>query len=202
MRPKRSRAAGAGADAPAGRCRAGLHGGGRPQQHERNFCFAGCEMQPLAQLEVEPCRERAGDRRRHARVQGFLHGPQRLLVVAGLDQDQASRIETEAGEAVTVRAAEAIERARRADEQQRSALRHAADERREETEGSGHVAFGLRARPRAGPAGRPPCGRCASSAGRPKGRARVPGRTPSIRGSRRRSSSRTSARFRYGMTRY
>ena len=39
--------------------------------------------------------DRAGDRRRRAGAQGFLHRPQRLLVVAGLDQDQAGRIEAE-----------------------------------------------------------------------------------------------------------
>ena len=76
-------------------------------------------MQPLAGLEIELL-DRAADRGRYARAQRLLDGPQRLLVVLRLDQDQPGRIEAEMLEAVAVGAAVIGERARRGDEQQRA----------------------------------------------------------------------------------
>jgi hypothetical protein len=58
-------------------------------------------MQPLAQFQIELV-EDANDGGRHRRAQHLFHGPQGFFAMGGLDQDQAARIETERGEAVTI----------------------------------------------------------------------------------------------------
>jgi len=132
------------ADAPARRGGARVVRLRRPQQHERQAGVAGREMQPLAGLEIEPGRG-AGDRGRHARAQRLLHGPQRLLVVSRLDQDQPGRIEAELPEAVAMRTTVIGERAGRGDEQQWSRCGMKPREQRDEkAERGGRVAMLLR----------------------------------------------------------
>lgn len=97
------------------------------------------EMQPLAGLEVEPGPERACDRNRRSRAQGFLQGPECLRLIRSLDQDYASRIETEARETMSVEPAPMHISLGR--DQEPRAGEHAAEKRRHETEGGRHVRF-------------------------------------------------------------
>ena len=152
---------------------ASMAAGGRSSS-ERNFCFAGREMQPLARSEIEPRRERARDRRRHARVQRFLHRPQRLLVVAGLDQDHARRIETEASEAMTIRAADATSARGAVTSSTGLPCGHAAEQRRDETEGSGRVASASGRDLVQGPAGQAALRQMRVERGQAEGQGRVP----------------------------
>jgi hypothetical protein len=126
-------------DPPPRRRRARFHRTGWPQQQERKAGIAGDEMQPLACLEIESF-DRSRDSGRRGRAQGFLDGPKGLSLVRRFDQDHAGRIETEAVEAMTVRAAIPREATGRHDKQQRSAARYAAKKRRDEAEGGRHVA--------------------------------------------------------------
>ena len=104
-----------GADAPARRGGARLVGARGPQQPERQPGVARREMQPLAGLEVES--GGGADRGQRARAQRLLQGPERLLVVARLDQDQPGRIKAELLQAVAMRPAVIGERAMRGDEE-------------------------------------------------------------------------------------
>ena len=101
-------------------------------------------MQPLAGLEIELA-DRAADRGRHPRAQRFLHGPQGLLVVARLDQDQPGRIEAELLQPMAMRPAVIGERAMRGDEHQwPCGWRKPREQRDEKTECGGRVAMLLR----------------------------------------------------------
>ena len=99
-------------------------------------------MQSLTRLEIERV-DHAGDGGRSARAQRLLHGPQRLRRVCRLDQDHTGRIETESMETMTVRNSIAGKTADRQDEQERPAVRHAAQQRRDEAKGSRQVAVGF-----------------------------------------------------------
>jgi hypothetical protein len=77
-------------------------------------------VQSLARSEIK-LPDHARDGRRRSRVERFFHGPERLRVVWGLDQNHAGGIKTEAIEAMAVEAAEGCETAGRGDEEERGA---------------------------------------------------------------------------------
>ncbi len=56
-------------------------------------------MQPLTHFQLEPV-DYAGDRSRCCRAQGLLHGPQGVLPVGRLDQEEARWIEPEGAQAM------------------------------------------------------------------------------------------------------
>jgi hypothetical protein len=108
-------------------------------------------MQLLTGLEIEPF-DRARDRRRRTRAQGFLHRPEGLFLIRRVDQDHARRIDTETIEAVSMRAGEGrhlvdwqsshTHAMGRHDDQQRAAARHAAKKRGDEAERGWNIAVG------------------------------------------------------------
>ncbi len=111
-------------------------------------------MQPLAGLEIElvDCSRDGG---RGGRAQSLSHGPKGLFFVRRLDQNQAGRIEPEAIEAMAVRMAVLSKTASRHRQQQRRIPRHAAKQRREESEGGRHVAISFGRNLVQGPEGEP-----------------------------------------------
>jgi hypothetical protein len=130
------------ADAPA-RCRgACLQRWRRTQQEKRQARIAGGEMQPLAQFQIELV-DHPGDGGRRGRMQCLGHGPQGLLAVRRLDQDQARRIETEAADAMSGKTAVSTPCVVGHDHDDRIDPRQAGKNRHDETEGGGTRTFAL-----------------------------------------------------------
>lgn len=100
-------------------------------------------IEALARLEIELAAERGRDRRRPARADRFLRGPEGLGLVRGLDQREARRVEAEGVKARAVGAPAAGELLQGEDEQQGAGLaRHAPQQRQQEAEGGGQVGLG------------------------------------------------------------
>ena len=130
------------ADAPA-RCRCTcfqrLH---RPQQEKRQAGIHGGEMQLLAGLEIEFV-DHSRDGLRRGRTQGLRHGPQGFFAMRRLDHDQAVRIETEAVEAVSIKAAIFALLITWRDEDERVGLRQAGKTGHHEAEGGWQLGLSL-----------------------------------------------------------
>ncbi len=93
---------GSDADTPARRRRARFQLLRRPQHKERQARIHGGKLQPLAGFQIELIDD-AGDGGRRARTQRFLHGPERVFAMRGLDQKQTARIKSKRADAVAVR---------------------------------------------------------------------------------------------------
>lgn len=97
-------------------------------------------MQSLTGQKIELCPDRAGDGGRDTRAQRFFHGPERLLIVAGFDHDDAGGIEAETVQAMTVQASVRGGR----DEHHGTARRETAEQGGHETEGGRPIRLGRR----------------------------------------------------------
>lgn len=93
-------------DAPTG-CRHARTGCAHgPQQEEKKPGSFGRKVQPLARAQIAALGHDAGDSCGSRGAQRFLHRPQGLSFVLGLDQEEAGRIEAQTAEPMTIGASE------------------------------------------------------------------------------------------------
>src|ERR1700734_2387901 len=121
-------------DAPARRRGAGFERLRRPDEKQRQAGIARGELQFLAGLQIEPV-DHPDDRLWHTRMQSLRHGPEGFFPVRRLDQSDADRIEAEAVETMSAKAAMVALPIGRHDEEEGAARRQAAQPRHDETEG-------------------------------------------------------------------
>jgi hypothetical protein len=94
-----------GTDPPAGRRRTRLARAPRQsQQHSGDTVFGGGKRQTPAGGEIHPV-SLADHRRKAARPQALLHGPENVLFLGGRNEQQARRIEAETREPMAVKPA-------------------------------------------------------------------------------------------------
>ncbi len=117
--------------------------GRRPHEQQCAAGLAGRNLQPLARLEIQLDAEGARDGRGHARAQGFLGRPEGVLLVGGLDEDDAAGIEAERVEAMAEEARISDGTTRGEDEEKRGGARRAGEKRDQKSERGRHIGFGL-----------------------------------------------------------
>ena len=106
-----------GSDAPARRRRARFQNLRRPQQKERQSAIGGGKLQPLTGFQIGLV-DKARDGCDRARMQRFLHRPQRVLAVCRFRQDQPVRRKPQSIEPMTMRPAVIAQAISREDEEE------------------------------------------------------------------------------------
>lgn len=118
-------------------------GSRRPHEQQCAAGLAGRNLKALARLEVQLDAEGARDGRGHARAQGFLGRPEGILLVGGLDEDDAAGVEAKRVEAVAEEARIPEGSTRGEDEDKRGGARRAGEKRDQKSERGRHIRFGL-----------------------------------------------------------